>query len=75
MTTTVAQLVAEAMEHGSLFAAGRGRTVTVAGRRRYTIRLQNDIYGAHYGIGIHYYPDLAEQINRALTDWKALHHD
>lgn len=73
MAATIEQLVAEALEHGSLFKLGHGRTITVAGKRRYLIRVQSDIFASVQMRGelTPWYPDLTPAIDAAVDAWRA----
>lgn len=73
----VAELVPLCLEHGSLHGAGYGKTITVAGRRRWTIRVTSDICGALWtGTSSDpCYPDLAPAIAEAIAAWRAARAD
>lgn len=67
------QLVDQALEHGSLYNLGYGRTITVAGKRRLLIRVQCDVFASVHGRGqvSLYYPELAPAIDAAVDAWRA----
>lgn len=71
----VQELVDDALAHGGLVGHGYGRTLTLDGRRRLTIRVQVDIFDAVYGrqMGWSYYPDLAGLIDDAVARWRREH--
>lgn len=73
MAATVEQLVDQALEHGSLYNLGHGRTITVDGKRRLLIRVQCDIFGSVHSRGhvTLYYPELAPAIDSAVDAWRA----
>lgn len=65
----VRELVEYVVEHGSLQGGRYGRTMTLDGRRRYTVRVQVDVVDALLGhpSGWSYYPDLAWLIDDAVA--------
>lgn len=69
----VGAIVDECLDGHGLVGRGRGRTMTVGGRRRYTIRVQSDIYGKLWTNtgGDPYYPDLEAAIVAAIAAWRA----
>jgi hypothetical protein len=75
MAVEISTLVDQALEHGSLYGLGYGRTITVAGKRRLLIRVQCDIFGRVHsrGAATPYYPDLLEAIDPAVDAWRAAH--
>lgn len=68
---TLEAAIAAVLEHGSLFAAGYGRTCTIDGRRLVTIRLQVDVCAAVYDGEPVYYPELREAIAAGVAAWRA----
>lgn len=67
---TLAEIVADALEHGSLLGRGSyGKTLTIDGRRYVTIRVQLDIFGALYGPDAitPYYPALRPAIAESIA--------
>jgi hypothetical protein len=73
MAMAIAELVDQALEHGSLFNLGHGRTITVEGKRRGLIRVQCDIFGSVMSRGDVQlnYPELAPAIDAAVDAWRA----
>lgn len=73
MSKSVEELVDQALEHGSLFSLGHGKTITVDGRRRVLIRVQCDIFASTMSRGdvVLYYPELAPAIDAAVDAWRA----
>ena len=73
MAVTVEQIVDQALEHGSLFNLGYGRTLTLEGKRRLLIRVQCDIFASVHGRGQVnlFYPELAPAIDVAVDGWRA----
>lgn len=72
MAASIEQLVDQALEHGSLFNLGHGRTITVEGKRRLLIRVQCDIFGSVHSRGDVrlFYPELAPAIDAAVDAWR-----
>jgi len=71
---TVDAVVTDALERGSLIGtASYGRTLMLDGRRRFTIRVQSDVYRQLYDFAQPgaYYPDLTEAIRAAVASWRA----
>lgn len=66
----VRELVSCVWQRGSLQGQGYGRTMTLDGRRRVTIRVQVDICDAIMGrqMGWSYYPDLTGLIDDAVAE-------
>lgn len=73
MAASVPLLVGQALEHGSLQGLGYGKSITVEGKRRITIRVQCDIFAAVHSRGDVqlYYPELAPAINAEVDSWRA----
>jgi hypothetical protein len=65
---TAAEAVELALEHGSLYGAGCGRTVAVDGRRYPTVRVQSAIFGRLYGTEAVYCAELWSAIDAALNE-------
>lgn len=70
----IRQLVDDCCDRGHLPAATWGKTMTLDGRRRYTIRLQVDIVSSAFFRSSRdhvYYPDLTGLIDQAVDEWRA----
>lgn len=73
MAAQIETLVRDALANGSLIGRGYGKTITVAGKRRYTIRVQSDIFRVVQNDypDWFYYPDLVSEITEAVAWWRA----
>jgi hypothetical protein len=71
-------VVNDALTYGSLLHrdAGYGRSLTLGGKRRITIRVQADVFRAFYSpeTGPPYYPDLQPAIRAAVDAWRETRH-
>lgn len=65
------ELALAILEGGSFIGAGLGKTVTVAGKRRHSIRLASDTFNVLYGEPPIYYPELEPELTAAVADFRA----
>jgi hypothetical protein len=78
MATTLGRIVDDALTHGTLVGCGYGKTLTLEGKRRYTIRVQCDVFRALYTTppdepSTFFYPDLASRVIDYVASWRANH--